>query len=188
MTSRSTVGRADSPTVMPLLEDDFGFSIGVVFRAYARSVEAAVSKLTGGPRGYFILAAAVRGEAYSQRFLADRLGVDRTMMTYLLDDLEEAGLVERKPDPADRRSRRIVATSRGAELYKVLHAEVSEIDELLLSALPDEAQAAFREMMYAVARRVTANEQTETGESAAESAGTEKPAQTVRRRRSRPNV
>jgi DNA-binding MarR family transcriptional regulator len=173
---------------MPLLEDDFGFAIGVVFRAYARSVEAAVSKLTGGPRGYFILAAAVRGEAYSQRFLADRLGVDRTMMTYLLDDLEEAGLVERKPDPADRRSRRIVATSRGAELYKVLHAEVSEIDGLLLSALPDESQVAFREMMYAVARTVTANEQTETGESAAESAGTEKPAQTVRRRRSRPNV
>lgn len=43
----------------------------------------------------FILVAAARGEACSQRFLTDRLGVDRTMMTYLLDDLEEAGTGER---------------------------------------------------------------------------------------------
>jgi DNA-binding MarR family transcriptional regulator len=34
-------------------------------------------------------------------------------MTYLLDSLAEAGLVERRPDPADRRARRIVATARG---------------------------------------------------------------------------
>lgn len=188
MTSKSTDSRANSPTVTSLLEDDFGFAIGVIFRAYARSVEATVADLTGGPRGYFILAAAVRGEASSQRFLADRLGVDRTMMTYLLDDLEEAGLVERRPDPADRRSRRILATPRGAKLYEVLHAEVDEIDRLLLSVLPKESQTAFREMMYAIARRVTANEQSEIGEGAAESAGTEKPSPAVRRRRSRPNV
>ncbi|MFI9470070.1 MarR family winged helix-turn-helix transcriptional regulator [Streptomyces sp. NPDC052492] len=173
---------------MPLLEDDFGFAIGVVFRAYARSVETTVANLTGGPRGYFILAAAVRGEACSQRFLADRLGVDRTMMTYLLDDLEEAGLVERQPDPADRRSRRIVATPNGTKLYEALHAKVNEIDGLLLSVLPEESRTAFQEMMYAIARGVTANEQTEVSEGVVEPTRPGKPARAVRRRRSRPNV
>jgi DNA-binding MarR family transcriptional regulator len=32
-------------------------------------------------------------------------------MTYLLDTLVEAGVVERVPDPADRRARKIVATA-----------------------------------------------------------------------------
>ena len=31
-------------------------------------------------------------------------------MTYLLDDLEAAGLVERRPDPTDRRARRVAPT------------------------------------------------------------------------------
>ncbi|WP_234329442.1 MULTISPECIES: MarR family winged helix-turn-helix transcriptional regulator [unclassified Streptomyces] len=188
MTSKRTDGRANSSTVTPLLEDDFGFAIGVIFRAYARAVEATVADLPGGPRGYFILAAAVRGEAGSQRFLADRLGVDRTMMTYLLDDLEEAGLVERKPDPADRRSRQIIATPHGAELWKALHAEVDEIDRRLLSALPEESQTAFRDMLYAIARQVSANEQKPTGDRAADPAGAETPARVTRRRRARPNA
>ena len=34
-------------------------------------------------------------------------------MTYLLDDLEQAGLIERRPEPADRRARRVVATDAG---------------------------------------------------------------------------
>ena len=37
-------------------------------------------------------------------------------MTYLLDDLEKAGLIERRPDPADRRARRIAATASGRRL------------------------------------------------------------------------
>ncbi|MFD0059007.1 MarR family winged helix-turn-helix transcriptional regulator [Streptomyces sp. NPDC127168] len=181
-------GRVGPPEVRPLLEDDFGFAIGMMFRAYAKAVEATVANLTGGPRGYFILAAAVRGEASSQRFLADRLGIDRTMMTYLLDDLEEAGLVERQADPSDRRSRRIVATTRGAKLWEGLHAEVNEIDRQLLSALPEESQTAFQEMVYTIARQVTAREQAEPGEVVAESAADKKPEHAVRRRRTRPNL
>ena len=36
-----------------------------------------------------------------QARIAERLGLDRTVMTHLIDDLEEAGLVERRPDRAD---------------------------------------------------------------------------------------
>ena len=34
-------------------------------------------------------------------------------MTYLLDELRGAGLVERRPDPADRRARRVALTDDG---------------------------------------------------------------------------
>jgi DNA-binding MarR family transcriptional regulator len=167
------------------LEDDFGFAIGVIFRAYARAVEATVADLPGGPRGYFILAAAVRGEAGSQRFLADRLGVDRTIMTYLLDDLESVGLVERKPDPADRRSRQIIATPRGEELSKQLRAKVERIDQSILSVLPEESQAAFREMLYTVARQVSADEQRTSVSYVSDATATQKADGGTRGRRAR---
>ncbi len=188
MTMKESDGQAETPTVQPMLEDDFGFAFGVVFRAYARCIEATVADLPGGLRGYFILAAAVRGEACSQRFIAHRMGMDRTMMTYLLDDMEEAGLVERKPDPADRRSRQIISTDTGEEVYEALHTKVLQIDQVLLSELPEESRAAFRETLYAVARRVTLIEETNPGELGAELTDTKKPARATRRRQARPNI
>jgi DNA-binding MarR family transcriptional regulator len=146
---------ADAPeTVTPRLEDDFGYAIGVVFRAYAKALEAAVGDLPGGPRGYFVLAGAVEGKAGSQRSLAERLGLDRTVMTYLLDGLEEAGLVERKPDPADRRSRNILATERGATLSAELRGRAGLIEQHILGALPEESRDQFRGMLSALAAHV----------------------------------
>jgi len=93
-------------TTPPNVESDLGWALGTVTRSYLRTAAEAVADVPGGPRGYQVLSTAACGEASSQLAMAQRLGVDRTVMTYLLDDLEMAGLVERKPDPADRRARR----------------------------------------------------------------------------------
>jgi DNA-binding MarR family transcriptional regulator len=55
-------------------------------------------------------------------------------MTYLLDDLEAAKLVERQPDPADRRSRRVVATAHGREVLADLDARFARAEQHLLPA------------------------------------------------------
>src|SRR5437016_8388891 len=102
------------------LVEDLGWGLGVVFRAYVTAAHAAVADLPGGPRGYQVLSAAAHGTVGSQLALAQHLGVDRTVMTYLLDDLEAASLIERRPDPADRRARRIVATKQGTRLLAAL--------------------------------------------------------------------
>ncbi|MFI8182644.1 MarR family winged helix-turn-helix transcriptional regulator [Actinacidiphila glaucinigra] len=155
MTSQRSLG-AEAPEPRPSgLDDDFGFAIGAVFRAYAKAVDAAVGDIPGGPRGYLVLAAAATGEAGSQKSLAERLGVDRTVMTYLLDDLEAAGLVERRPDPADRRSRHVFATEHGAERREELRARVDLVEQHLLGALPEESREAFRGMLCTLARHVT---------------------------------
>src|SRR5204862_8339718 len=49
---------------------------------------------------------AAQGVVRTQLALAQHLGVDRTVMTYLIDDLEAAKLIERRPDPTDRRADR----------------------------------------------------------------------------------
>lgn len=61
----------------------------------------------------------------NQSQLADYLGIDRSVLPYVIDDLAEAGLVERQSDPADRRARKVVATSLGVEPFRTLENTVS---------------------------------------------------------------
>jgi DNA-binding MarR family transcriptional regulator len=138
------------------LADDLGWGLGVVFRAYVAAANDAVATLPGGPRGYQVLAAAARAAVGSQLALAQHLGIDRTVMTYLLDDLEAAGLIERRPDPADRRARRVVATPLGLESLIALDLRLRAAEEHLLLALDDEQRDNFRQQLRLLATRINA--------------------------------
>lgn len=91
-----------------------------------------------------------------QGALAQRLGVDRTVMTYLIDDLEEAGLVERRADPLDRRSRHIVATPRGQALWADTEQRLQEAEDHVLGVLSTAERATFRAMLQRLAARANA--------------------------------
>src|ERR1700676_4245913 len=121
------------------LAEDLGWGLGMVFRAYVTAAHAAVADLPGGPRGYQVLSAATHGTVGSQLALAHHLGVDRTVMTYLLNALEAAGLNGRPPDPADRRARRVVATEQGIELLVILDDRLRTAEAQLLAPLDDQA-------------------------------------------------
>jgi MarR family transcriptional regulator for hemolysin len=112
------------------------------------------------------------GEHGSQLALAQHLGVDRTVMTYLLDDLEAAGLIERRPDPADRRARRIVATRRGHDTLTRLDQRLCAAEEQLLSGLDaDEDRQVFRRLLRRLALHASAGDTVRTPCEAAEEVG-----------------
>ena len=138
------------------LAEDLGWGLGVVFRAYVTAAHAAVADLPGGPRGYQVLSAAARSEVGSQLALAQYLGIDRTVMTYLLDDLEKAGLIERRPDPSDRRARRVVATAKGTALLVNLDERLRDAEAHLLAPLDTGAREAFRSQLQLIAAQVNA--------------------------------
>jgi DNA-binding MarR family transcriptional regulator len=136
------------------LADDLGWGLGVMFRAYVTAADAAVAEIPGGPRGYQVLAAAARTDVGSQLALAQHLGIDRTVMTYLLDDLEAAGLIERHPDPADRRARRIVATAHGATMLTELDDRLRDVEARVLDPLDVEERKTFRDQLRRLATRI----------------------------------
>jgi DNA-binding MarR family transcriptional regulator len=138
------------------LADDLGWGLGMIFRAYVKAAHAAVADLPGGPRGYQVLSAAAQGTVSSQLALAQHLGVDRTVMTYLLDDLEAADLIERRPDPADRRARRIVATQKGNELLTSLNDRLRAAEAHLLAPLGTETRDTFRAQVRLLATQLDA--------------------------------
>jgi DNA-binding MarR family transcriptional regulator len=136
------------------LADDLGWGLAVVFRRYVKAADAVTADVPGGHRGYQVLRAAACDQPGSQASLASRLGIDRTVMTYLLDDLESAGLVERQPDPADRRSRRVAATSHGRGVLAGLEERFRHAEQSLLAGLDAGDQAAFRKLLRELAAHV----------------------------------
>ena len=143
------------------LEADLGWALLAVLRSYREISEALLADLPGGPRGYHVLATARTGEPPSQLALARKLGVDRTVMTYLLDDLEKGGLIERRPDPADRRARRITVTEAGTAALCDVQRSLRAAEETLLEPLEPDERPALRRMLYRLANRADP-ERTET--------------------------
>ena len=134
-------------TVPTSVEADLGWALAAVMRTYLRSTGSALGDLPGGPRGYQVLTACLREEPPTQLVLARRLGLDRTVMTHLLDDLERAGLVERRPDPADRRARRVVATPAGAALLDELDRRLAAVEGTVLAALDPAERTTLRVLL-----------------------------------------
>jgi len=65
------------------------------------------------PREFALLRFVAASEGRSQQALAERLAIPPSRMVALVDHLEEAGLLERRPDPEDRRVRGLHLTRKG---------------------------------------------------------------------------
>ncbi|NYT94563.1 MarR family winged helix-turn-helix transcriptional regulator [Salinispora sp. H7-4] len=79
------------------------------------------------------------------RELAEQLRCDRSNVTALVDRLEQAGLVERRIDPADRRQKTLVVTTTGRLVRVRVHQAMSE--SRLLAGLSDEEISALRALV-----------------------------------------
>jgi MarR family transcriptional regulator, lower aerobic nicotinate degradation pathway regulator len=71
----------------------------------------------------------------SQRQLIEIMGVDKSTMVYVIDELEGQGLVERRPDPADRRAYAVHLTEPGRARMIEAGAVVARVEDDFLSPL-----------------------------------------------------
>jgi DNA-binding MarR family transcriptional regulator len=85
----------------------------------------------------------------SQHDIAQRMGIDRTTMVALVDELEGKGLVERRADPRDRRKNVVVLTPAGRDTLLAATTAVDEAERRLLGPLSDDEAAAFRATLRA---------------------------------------
>jgi MarR family transcriptional regulator for hemolysin len=72
-----------------------------------------------------VLVRMERSEGMNQTELADMLDLQPITLTRLLDKLSDSGLIERRPDPGDRRAKRLFLTPAARPLLKRL-AELGE--------------------------------------------------------------
>jgi DNA-binding MarR family transcriptional regulator len=126
-----------APTNAALAHEVWGLLMQVL-AGQRRSRYAVVAAETGLslPQSFALQQLNPEGRPESMRALAQSLQVDPSAITGLVDRLEAKGLVERRPDPDDRRVKALVLTARGkrvrAHLRRIIEeppASLSRLDE-----------------------------------------------------------
>lgn len=83
--------------------------------------------------------------------LADSLGIAPRSATEVVDALQQRGLVERVPDPADRRAIGVVPTPAGREAERAIESARAEEAEAYLAELTDGDRADLERILRQVA-------------------------------------
>ncbi|USX48709.1 MarR family winged helix-turn-helix transcriptional regulator [Lentzea sp. HUAS12] len=104
-------------------------------------------------RGQLVLQALANEELQrTQLKLGAMLGLDKTTLTSELDKLERAGLVQRVPDPSDRRVRTPVITDKGRELQKEAGDALAEVDRAFQARFTHQEMVIIRKALQDLSR------------------------------------
>jgi DNA-binding MarR family transcriptional regulator len=95
-----------------------GFLISQLGFVSSKGFVEALRPLGIDPRQWTLLRHVAQAEGQSQQALAERLGLPPSAMVALVDGLEDAGLLERRPAPDDRRVRALYMTPKGRRTLK----------------------------------------------------------------------
>jgi DNA-binding MarR family transcriptional regulator len=76
-----------------------------------------------------------------QQELGSALGIDRSTMVSLIDQLESAGLARRRPSATDRRAREIAITPKGRRSLQQARGLISQVEDEVLAGLTAEERA-----------------------------------------------
>lgn len=93
--------------------------------------------------GYVVLNALDGEPMRTQAALAQSIGADKTRIIGTLDELQEAGLIERTADPEDRRVRLLAITAEGRRVHRAVQAAIWANEDRLLAAVPESDRDAF---------------------------------------------
>ncbi len=130
------------------LTTDVGFLLSRASGLLVRTTNAALAEHGLRVRQYSVLTLACDTDpGISQRELATVLGLDPSQVVGLVDELAAAGLVERRPSEADRRTRLVVATARGREVQEAAGQAADAAVEGPLGLLGEAERDRLRDML-----------------------------------------
>jgi DNA-binding MarR family transcriptional regulator len=101
------------PPVAEQAPRSVGFLISQLGFFSSRGFMEALQPVGIDPREFLLMRFVAADEGQSQQALAERVDIPASRMVALVDRLEEGGLVERRPDPEDRRVRLLHLTRKG---------------------------------------------------------------------------
>ena len=137
------------------MEDNIGTMVSQVARLMRRSFDERVRNIGVTRPQWQVLSLLNRHEGINQGGLADILEVEPITLGRMIDRLQEADLVERRPDPADRRAWRLFLTPKANELYLRLLPYAEETFAIALDGLNDREQANLMVMLERIRVNLT---------------------------------
>jgi len=129
------------------MDESFASVLTHVARLLRRSFDARARALGVTRPQWQVLGNISRHQGLNQGALADLLEVEAITVGRMIDRMEDARLVERRADPADRRAWKLFTTAKGDQFLADLWPSAQETIEAALSGLDDAQRADLMAML-----------------------------------------
>jgi DNA-binding MarR family transcriptional regulator len=137
------------------MSEDLGFLIADTARLMRRAFDERV-RTHGMTRAQWrVLGLLLRFGGSTQVTLAEMMDVEPITAARMIDRLQEAGLVERRADPSDRRAWRIHLTAKGESKLEELRPTALSLYEDAVSGLNQAQQAELETMLNIIRSNLT---------------------------------
>jgi DNA-binding MarR family transcriptional regulator len=107
-----------APLVMQGATESIGFMLSKVGTAVSARFAEILSKFDLVPRQFFVLNLICQHQGESQQAIAGSIGVAKSQMVAVVDELESKGFIERRVNPEDRRQHALFVTKSGEAMQE----------------------------------------------------------------------
>ncbi len=135
---------ADTPTA---LRQSTGFLLGRAAAIARADFRTRLEAHGINAKHYTVLTHVAERGARSQSAIGASLGLDRTTMVQLIDELERLGAVQRGLDPRNRRAWLILITPAGRSLLRRLARAAGASDRAIQAGLSEAEVAQLQELL-----------------------------------------
>jgi MarR family transcriptional regulator for hemolysin len=131
----------------PPRETPIGLLAAQVGRRVEEAFDGALAAVGGSRPTWLILLAIVSGAGTTQAAIAEHVGITGATLVHHLDRLEEAGLVVRSIDPANRRVRALSLTVAGRQAFMSMRDAAGAFDARLRQDMSDAQVKTLRRLL-----------------------------------------
>lgn len=144
----------DDATASPATPEHGGFALLLVQLGMeaARQFAERLAPLGVEPRHVGMLTRLAANEGRAQQVIGELIGLNPTQMVFLVDELEDRGFVERRRNPADRRSYALYLTPAGRDMLSKVQEAGRAHQARLGASLSESEQNQLTQLLRRIAR------------------------------------
>ncbi|UXH77364.1 MarR family winged helix-turn-helix transcriptional regulator [Roseateles amylovorans] len=132
-----------------------GASLPILERAYRATANQAVAHVgVSQTMAWPLVMIGRQGDGLRPGALADLLGIEGPSLTRTLDQLVEAGFIERREDPADRRAKTLHLTGTGVAACEQIEATLRDLRNEVYAGIADADLEACLRVFTALQQRL----------------------------------
>jgi DNA-binding MarR family transcriptional regulator len=132
--------------------ESLGYQINLLARLMAQLLGQRIAPYGVAPGQFAQLLALFDSDGQTASELSRAIGIEPGTMTRTLRRMERDGLVERRPDPRDRRASRIHLTAKARALEPELKAAAAQVSQVVLAGI---GRSRARDLLEALATSVS---------------------------------
>ena len=139
---------------MDKLDQLIGYNLKRVYILVQNDFRQVLTDDDISPRMFSVLSMSVESAGITQSEVARQLGIERSGLVSIIDDMERRGLLNRMPVEGDRRAQALHPTEEGRAVYERALTAVFGHEERIFSVLSPEERAKLLELLMRVRRSV----------------------------------